>query len=122
MAASCYCTRGPTCYLPDWLHYCKECLWSGCHCVQEVVPPGVPFLQSGAIDAQAMVMALAMCLVRPLAKLNRHKPSERMCTLPVLALLAMMAIGLALLDTGYMAFLIFRPWFVGGTGNSNKVS
>jgi len=87
-----------------------------------VVPPGVTFLQSGAIDAQAMVMALAMCLVPPLAKLNRHKPSERMCTLPVLALLAMMAIALAILDTAYMALLISRPWFVGGTGNADMVS
>ncbi len=82
----------------------------------------VCLLQSGAIDAQAMVMALAMCLVPPLAKLNRHKPSERMCTLPVLALLAMMPTGLAILDTAYMAFLVSRPWFVGGTGNSNMVS
>ncbi len=69
-----------------------------------------------------MVMALAMCLVPPLAKLNRHKPSERMCTLPVLALLAMMAIALAILDTAYMALLISRPWFVGGTGNADMVS
>ena len=90
--------------------------------MQEVEPPGVPFLQSGAIDAQAMVMALAMCLVPSLAKLNRYKPSERMCTLPALALLAMMAIGLAILDTAYMVFMISRPWFVGGTGNSNMVS
>lgn len=95
---------------------------SGCHCVQGVVPPGAPFLQSGAIDGQAMIMALAMCLVPPLAKLNRHKPSERMCTLPVLALLAMMTIGLAAVDVGYMAFLISRPWFVGGTGTSDMVS
>jgi len=85
-------------------------------------PPGVPCLQSGAVDAQAMVMALAMCLVPPLAKLNRHKPSERMCTLPALALLAMMAIGLAILDTAYMAFLTSRPWFVRGTGNADMVS
>ena len=27
MAASCYCTSGPTGYLLDWLHCCKERLW-----------------------------------------------------------------------------------------------
>jgi len=90
--------------------------------VQKVLPRGVPSLQSGVIDAQAMVMALAMCLVPPLAKLNRHKPSERMCMLPALALLAMMATGLAILDMFYMVFLTSRRWFVGGTGNADMVS
>jgi len=69
-----------------------------------------------------MVMALAMCLVPPLAKLNRHKPSERMCTLSALALLAMMATGLAILDMLFMVFLTSRRWFVGGTGNADMVS
>ncbi|KAL0027251.1 hypothetical protein WJX77_006828 [Trebouxia sp. C0004] len=97
-----------------------ECILSLLNCVAFFVDgSSLSNLQSGAIDAQAMVMALAMCLVPPLAKLNRHKPSERMCTLPVLALLAVMALALAILDTVYMALLISRPWFVGGTGNSN---
>jgi len=79
-------------------------------------------VQSGAIDAQAMTMALAACLVPPLARLNRHKPSDRMCTWRALALLALMAFGLAMLDLSYMALLLTRPWFKGGTGNAYKVS
>ncbi|KAL0030049.1 hypothetical protein WJX79_003470 [Trebouxia sp. C0005] len=100
-----------------------ECIISLLNCAAFFVDgSSLSNLQSGAIDGQAMIMALAMCLVPPLAKLNRHKPSERMCTLPVLALLAMMTIGLAAVDVGYMAFLISRPWFVGGTGTSDMVS
>lgn len=78
-------------------------------------------LQSGAIDVQAMTMALTACLVPPLARLNPHKPSGRMCTQASLTRIAAMALGLEVLDVSYMILLSTRPWFQGGTGNAYMV-
>ena len=79
-------------------------------------------LQSGAIDVQAMTMALTACLVPPLARLNPHKPSGRMCTQASLTRIAAMALGLEVLDVSYMILLSTRPWFQGGTGNAYMVN
>ena len=79
-------------------------------------------VQSGAIDVQAMCMALAACLAPPLARLNWHKPSERICTTSGLARIAAMAVGLQVLDVSYMLLLCSRPWFKGGTGDAYLVS
>ncbi|DBA94075.1 TPA: hypothetical protein ACH3X1_001723 [Trebouxia sp. C0004] len=75
-------------------------------------------LQSGAIDAQAISLALAACLVPPLAKLNRQKPAERMCTVTALARIFWMAVALGALDMSYSMYLVTRPWFAGGTGTA----
>ncbi|KAL0030094.1 hypothetical protein WJX79_006699 [Trebouxia sp. C0005] len=75
-------------------------------------------LQSGAIDAQAMCLALAACLVPPLPKLNRHKPAERMCIWTALARIFCMTVALGALDTSYTLYLVTRPWFTGGTGTA----
>ncbi|KAL0048212.1 hypothetical protein WJX82_010068 [Trebouxia sp. C0006] len=75
-------------------------------------------LQSGAIDAQAMSLALAACLVPPLPKLNRHKLAERMCTMTVLARIFCMTIAFGALDMSYSVYLVTRPWFAGGTGTA----
>ncbi|DBA71770.1 TPA: hypothetical protein ACH3X2_011036 [Trebouxia sp. C0005] len=79
-------------------------------------------LQSGAIDAQAMCLALAACLVPPLPKLNRHKPAERMCIWTALARIFCMTVALGALDTSYTLYLVTRPWFTGGTGTAYNVS
>ena len=79
-------------------------------------------LQNQMIDVQAMLVALVACLVPPLPRLNKHKPPERLCTFPALALIAMNAIGLLCLDISYTVLLVTRPWFKGGTGSSYMVS
>ena len=79
-------------------------------------------LQNQAIDAQAMSFSLAACLVAPLAKLNRHKPADRMCTVPAMARIAMIAVALICLDISYTMYLVTRPWFTGGTGTAYMVS
>lgn len=79
-------------------------------------------LQSGAIDAQAMIVALTACLAPPLPRLNCHKPSGRMCTMTSLARITVMAVGLELIHISLMSLLTTRPWFKGGTGNAYMVS
>ncbi len=68
-----------------------------------------------------MTIALTACLVPPLARLNPHKPSGHMCTHTTLARIAVIAVGLELLDISYMILLTTRPWFQGGTGNAYMV-
>lgn len=80
------------------------------------------WLQSGAIDAQAMSLALATCLVPPLPRLNRHKLAERMCTMTALARIFCMTVAFGALDMSYSMYLVTQPWFVGGTGTAYMVS
>ena len=79
-------------------------------------------LQHQMIDVQAMLVVLTACLVPPLPRLNKHKPAFRLCTLPALAILTMNAVGLLILDISYMALLLTRPWYDGGTGGAYLVS
>ena len=74
------------------------------------------------IDAEAMALALVACLVPPLAKLNPHKPSQRMCMVPMLALMTWMAVGFAINDVTHIFMMIWRPWYTGGTGTAYLVS
>ena len=74
------------------------------------------------IYGQAMVIACVACLVPPLPRLNRHKPADRLCTFPGLALIAVSALGLLALGIGHMALLVTRPWFAGGNGTGHMVS
>lgn len=69
-----------------------------------------------------MSFSLAACLVAPLAKLNRHKPAQRMCTVTALARIAVVAAALVCLDMSYTVYLVTRPWFTGGTGTAYMVS
>lgn len=80
-----------------------------------------PVMQHQVIDAQAMLIALMACLVPALPRLNKHKPAVHLCTLPAVAVLAMNAVGLLILDISYMALLLTRPWFEGGTGDAYLV-
>lgn len=79
-------------------------------------------LQHQVIDVEAMLVALLACLVPALPRLNRHKPAFHLFTLPAAAVIAMAAAVLLILDVSYMAFLVTRPWFDGGTGNAYLVS
>lgn len=78
-------------------------------------------LQTGAIDVQAMTMALAALLVLPLPKLTRHKPLDRICQRPILTLLAGMALCLYAALAWNMAFMASRPWYQGGTSTEEQV-
>lgn len=79
-------------------------------------------LQHQVIDIEAMLVALVACLVPALPCLNKHKPAFHLFTLPAAAVIAVAAVMLLVLDVSYMALLITRPWFDGGTGNSYLVS
>ena len=80
------------------------------------------WLQSGAIDLQAMGIALACCWTPPLKQMTRHKPPRFCCTSASLTLLAIATIGLQCHHIGHMVFLCTRPWFTNGTGNTHLVS
>ena len=79
-------------------------------------------LQHQVIDCEAMLVALVACLVPALPRLNRHKPAFHLFTLPAAAVIAVAAVLLLILDVSYMAFLVTRPWFGGGTGDAYLVS
>ena len=82
---------------------------------------GAHVLQHEVIDVQAVLIALMACLVPALPRLNKHKPAIHLCTLPAVAIIAMSVVGLLILDISYMALLLSRPWFHGGTGNAYLV-
>ena len=79
-------------------------------------------MQSGTIDAQAMIMALAACLIAPLPYLNRYKLPNRLCNPPALVLIVTMAVGLQTHTASYLAFMRTRPWYTGSNGTSRYVS
>ena len=76
----------------------------------------------GAIDLQAMAMALSCCWVPPIQKMNRHKPTPHTCTSVGLLVMISSAIGLQLTHIGLMLFMSTRPWFLAGTGTAHLVS
>ena len=78
-------------------------------------------LQTGAIDVQAMTMALAALLVLPLPRLTCHKPLDRICQKPILMLLAGMALCLYAALAWNMAFMASRPWYQGATSTEGQV-
>lgn len=80
------------------------------------------YLQSGAIDIQAMAMAMAVCWTPPLGHMTPHKPPPCACGFGGQTLLVLMAVGLQLSQTCNMIFLCTRPWFKGGTGTAHLVS
>ena len=82
---------------------------------------GAHVVQHQVIDVQAMLIALMACLVPALPRLNKHKPEVHMCTLPAVAIIAMNAVGLLILDISYMALMLTRPWYNGGTGDAYLV-
>jgi len=79
-------------------------------------------LQMGAIDLQAMAMALGCCWVPPIKKMNRHKPTPHTCTLKGLLLMISAAVGLQLTHIGLMLFMSTRPGCLAGTGTAHLVS
>ena len=79
-------------------------------------------MQNQVIDIQAMLVPLVACLVPVLPRLNRHKPAFHLGTLHAIAVIALNAVGLLILDISYMALLLSRPWFHGGTGDAYMVS
>jgi len=79
-------------------------------------------VQMGAIDLQAMAMALGCCWVPPKKKMNRHKPTPHTCTLKGLLLMISAAVGLQLTHIGLMLFMSTRPGCLAGTGTAHLVS
>lgn len=79
-------------------------------------------LQVTVIDASAMVIALAACVILPLAQLNHHKPADRLCKAPTLVLLFVMVVSLQCLNTICYVSLSTQYWFNGGNGTANSVS
>ena len=79
-------------------------------------------LQMTFIDAEAMLIALAACLVPPLPQLNRHRSVDRVSRGPTLVLLFVMAASLQLIDVACIILLTSRPWFRGGSGTAENVS
>ena len=79
-------------------------------------------VQGQVLEIQATLIALAACWVHPLPSLNRHRPQQRISNKYGLALLASMACCLQLSQLGLVGFLCTRPWFQGGSGQSNWVS
>lgn len=79
-------------------------------------------LQMTFIDAEAMLIALAACLVPPLPKLNRHRSVDRVSRGPTLVLLFAMAASLQLIDVACIVLMTSRPWYSGGSGTAEHVS
>lgn len=78
-------------------------------------------LQIGFIDFQAMTLALAALLLKPLGELHHHKPPSSICQRNQLILLTIMAFTMAAGSTLNMAWLASRSWFRGGTGIGPEV-
>ena len=78
-------------------------------------------LQVGALDLQAMTLALATLCARPLPKLTHHKPLGYICQRPVLLLMVVVALCLYACITWNMIFLIYQPWFLRGTSTHTQV-
>ena len=78
-------------------------------------------LQIGALNLQAMLLALVACWVPPVKHLNSRKPPIGACFRANLILLAAAAVGLPIIQIGTMRFLCTRAWYSGGTGSSSKV-
>lgn len=69
-----------------------------------------------------MLIALAACLVPPLAQLNRHKSQNRVSRPTTLVLLFVMVASLEVIDLTIIAVLTTRPGYTGGTGTATNVS
>ena len=80
------------------------------------------YLQSSAIDIQAMAMAMAVCWTPPLGHMTPHKPPPCACGFGGQTLLVLMAVGCQLSHTWNMVFLSTRPWYKGGNGTAHLVS
>ncbi|DBA88976.1 TPA: hypothetical protein ACH3X2_000200 [Trebouxia sp. C0005] len=76
-------------------------------------------LQSSTIDVQAMAIAMAACLVRPLRQMTRNKPPPAACDFQGLALLLIMTIALQFFQIISMIFLCSKPWSSGSTGSAD---
>ena len=68
-----------------------------------------------------MTLALAALLTKPLPRLNRHKPPDRMCQRPVLMLLTIMALCLYASLAWNMAFLASHTWYQEGSAAQTLV-
>lgn len=79
-------------------------------------------MQSSTIDVQAMAIAMAACLVRPLRQMTRNKPPPAACDFQGLALLLIMTIALQFFQIISMIFLCSKPWSSGSTGSADLVS
>lgn len=106
-----------------WLHQMPcNMLISSCSLVSTELADLDTCLQMGAIDLQAMAMALGCCWVPPINKMNRHKPTPHTCTLKGLLLMISAAIGMQVTHIGLMLFMSTRPAFLAGTGTAYLVS
>lgn len=74
------------------------------------------------IDAEAMLIALAACLVPPLVHLNRHKSDDRLSRPTTLVLLFIMVAALEAVDIAIIILLTTQSWYTGGTGTAANVS
>ena len=77
-------------------------------------------MQMTVIDAEAMLIALAACLVPPLVQLNRHKSEAYVSRPTTLVLLFVMVAGLEAMDIAII--LTTQPWKTGATGSATNVS
>ncbi|DBA75383.1 TPA: hypothetical protein ACH3X1_010649 [Trebouxia sp. C0004] len=66
-------------------------------------------LQMQAMHFQAMAWSLAASRVRPLAHMNRHKPSSTSCNFSTVVFVAVMAICVQAAQIGSVLFLTNRP-------------
>lgn len=78
-------------------------------------------LQIGALNLNAMLLALVACKVPPAKQLDRRKPPSMACFRASLILLAGAAIGLQVIQIGVMRFLCTRAWYTRGTGRNGMV-
>ena len=79
-------------------------------------------MQMSWIDAEAMLIALAACLVPPLVQLNRHKSEDRMSRPTTLVLLFVMVAALEVMDMAIIILMTTQPWYTGGTGSATNAS
>ena len=92
------------------------------HCGQALETCLLWLLQMTIIDAEAMLIALAACLVPPLIQLNRHKSEDRVSRPATLVLLFVMVAGLEVADIVIIIYMTTQPWYTGGTGSATNVS
>ena len=79
-------------------------------------------MQRGAMDIQAMSLALAAATTPPLTHMTPRCPPRYISNPAALVLLTVMYMGCQLAQASHIVLLTTRSWFEGGNGSSNNVS
>ena len=86
-----------------------------------LIPQNTLSLQDYALDFQALSMAFAATMGRPLQTMSRHKPPSQVGIWKSYVLIGVMVMLFTSTDVITMWYLTSRSWYTGGNGSAKHV-